>query len=190
MPPTRALAHGDAVPRPLPDGLRATGCRPLTSRSRGSTSWRSSATRPIRRPGPARGRRVRRVRPNLVLAVAAGSRRRRSVPLLADRPLIDGRPTAYVCRDFACRLPVTDPAALRDQLTAAASASPSDGRLPGRGALGTVDDDDRPVAVDLGVVVRGRDVDAGRRNVRPVTVNVTLVVAFGMLVFWTRASAG
>ena len=59
--------------------------------------------------------------PNLVLAVAADSAGS-VVPLLADRPLIDGRPTAYLCRDFACRLPVTDPAALRDQLTAAAPA--------------------------------------------------------------------
>ena len=60
-------------------------------------------------------------RPNLVLAVAADSAGS-VVPLLADRPLIDGRPTAYLCRDFACRLPVTDPAALRDQLRAAAPA--------------------------------------------------------------------
>ena len=34
------------------------------------------------------------------------------VPLLADRTAIDGKPTAYVCRDFVCALPVTDPAAL------------------------------------------------------------------------------
>jgi uncharacterized protein YyaL (SSP411 family) len=37
-------------------------------------------------------------------------------PLLADRPLIDGKPTAYVCEHFACRMPVTDPAALSTQL--------------------------------------------------------------------------
>jgi len=32
--------------------------------------------------------------------------------LFADKDLRDGRATAYDCRDFACRLPVTDPAAL------------------------------------------------------------------------------
>jgi uncharacterized protein YyaL (SSP411 family) len=37
-------------------------------------------------------------------------------PLLADRPLVDGRPTAYVCQHFACRQPVTDPRALAGQL--------------------------------------------------------------------------
>jgi len=29
-------------------------------------------------------------------------------PLLRDRPLIDGQPTAYVCRGFVCDAPVTD----------------------------------------------------------------------------------
>ena len=50
-----------------------------------------------------------------VLAVAAdpaGS----VVPLLADRIAIDGRPTAYVCRGFACQMPVTSADALRGQL--------------------------------------------------------------------------
>jgi uncharacterized protein len=37
-------------------------------------------------------------------------------PLLADRPLLDGRPTAYVCERFACKQPVTDPAALGAQI--------------------------------------------------------------------------
>jgi uncharacterized protein YyaL (SSP411 family) len=43
------------------------------------------------------------------------------VPLLLDRIAVDGRPTAYVCRGFVCRLPVTDPAALRAQLEAVAA---------------------------------------------------------------------
>jgi uncharacterized protein YyaL (SSP411 family) len=57
-------------------------------------------------------------RPNQVVAVAADPARS-VVPLLADRVAIDGRPTAYVCRDFVCRLPVTDPDALRAALAAA-----------------------------------------------------------------------
>ncbi|MFF0199298.1 thioredoxin domain-containing protein [Streptomyces sp. NPDC005017] len=38
-------------------------------------------------------------------------------PLLADRVLVGGAPTAYVCRNFVCELPVTDEAALRARLT-------------------------------------------------------------------------
>ncbi len=37
-------------------------------------------------------------------------------PLLAERALVDGQPAAYVCEHFACRLPVTDPDALRAEL--------------------------------------------------------------------------
>ena len=54
-------------------------------------------------------------RPHLIVAagrVGAPS----SVPLLEDREPLDGTTTAYVCRDFACRRPVTDPAALTEQL--------------------------------------------------------------------------
>ncbi|MES3034688.1 MAG: thioredoxin domain-containing protein [Gemmatimonadota bacterium] len=39
--------------------------------------------------------------------------------LLRDRPAIDGRATAYVCRDFSCDLPTTEPAELAKQLRAA-----------------------------------------------------------------------
>jgi uncharacterized protein YyaL (SSP411 family) len=56
-------------------------------------------------------------RPNQVLAVSAdpaGS----AVPLMRDRVQIGGHPTAYVCRSFACRQPVTDAAALAGQLAA------------------------------------------------------------------------
>jgi hypothetical protein len=59
-------------------------------------------------------------RPGLVLAVAAEPDAS-ALPLLAGRARVDGRATAYLCRNFACRLPVTDPAALRDQLTALAT---------------------------------------------------------------------
>ncbi|NDJ36775.1 MAG: thioredoxin domain-containing protein, partial [Chloroflexi bacterium] len=38
------------------------------------------------------------------------------IPLLNDRPRVEGRATAYVCRNYACKLPVTDPEALRKQL--------------------------------------------------------------------------
>jgi uncharacterized protein YyaL (SSP411 family) len=56
--------------------------------------------------------------PNHVLAVAApdDAEAAATVPLLADRPQLDGSPTAYVCERFACQLPVTEPAALAAQL--------------------------------------------------------------------------
>jgi len=40
------------------------------------------------------------------------------VPLLEARAAVDGKPTAYVCRNYACELPVTDRAALAKQLDA------------------------------------------------------------------------
>ncbi|MGY0501463.1 thioredoxin domain-containing protein [Nocardia sp. FBN12] len=39
-----------------------------------------------------------------------------TAPLLADRPLVDGAPAAYVCRGSVCDLPVTDPVALTASL--------------------------------------------------------------------------
>ncbi|MDZ7780495.1 MAG: thioredoxin domain-containing protein [Gemmatimonadota bacterium] len=38
------------------------------------------------------------------------------VPLLADRGLVDGRPAAYVCRAFACYLPVTEGEEVRREM--------------------------------------------------------------------------
>ncbi|MCT2592031.1 thioredoxin domain-containing protein [Streptomyces sp. N2-109] len=38
------------------------------------------------------------------------------VPLLRDRPLLDGRPAAYVCRHFTCDAPTADPETLRQSL--------------------------------------------------------------------------
>ncbi|WP_327578327.1 thioredoxin domain-containing protein [Streptomyces sp. NBC_00145] len=40
--------------------------------------------------------------------VAAGQPGSGELPLLADRPLVDGRPAAYVCRNFTCDAPVTE----------------------------------------------------------------------------------
>jgi uncharacterized protein YyaL (SSP411 family) len=53
-------------------------------------------------------------RPYQILALGAPDSAEVSVvPLLQNRNQIEGRATAYVCVDFACRSPVTDPAALR-----------------------------------------------------------------------------
>ena len=41
---------------------------------------------------------------------------RAAVPLLQDRGLMDEQSAAYVCRDFNCRAPVTDPAVLQSLL--------------------------------------------------------------------------
>jgi uncharacterized protein YyaL (SSP411 family) len=62
----------------------------------------------------------RRFLPNHVLAVTGpdDERSREEVALLLERPQIDGRPTAYVCERFTCKLPVTEPEELAAQLEA------------------------------------------------------------------------
>src|SRR3954452_19680413 len=49
-------------------------------------------------------------RPGAVVVV--GEPNAPGVPLLADRPLVAGRPAAYVCRGFVCSAPVTEVSAL------------------------------------------------------------------------------
>ncbi len=66
--------------------------------------------------------------PNRVIALRAeagesGESVESVVPLLADRIMLKNRPTAYVCRGFACRLPVTDPDALAEQLREVAAVA-------------------------------------------------------------------
>jgi uncharacterized protein YyaL (SSP411 family) len=56
----------------------------------------------------------------VVAAAAPGSMS--AVPLLLDRPPVKGRPTAYVCRGFACQAPVTDADALEEQLAERAAS--------------------------------------------------------------------
>ena len=48
------------------------------------------------------------------IVVAAGGSD--NVALLRGRPMIDGKPTAYVCEDFTCKQPVTDAAAFELQI--------------------------------------------------------------------------
>lgn len=59
-----------------------------------------------------------RYRPRFVLA--AGHEGSTAPPLLRDRGSLDGRPAAWVCRDFSCRAPLSDPAQLDAELEAAA----------------------------------------------------------------------
>jgi uncharacterized protein YyaL (SSP411 family) len=73
----------------------------------------------VGRPGDPEVRRLmaaafERYRPNQVVAV--GDPAASVVPLLAGRFAIDERATAFVCRNFACRQPVTEPEALAAML--------------------------------------------------------------------------
>jgi uncharacterized protein YyaL (SSP411 family) len=63
--------------------------------------------------GPLTGALRTRFRPHLVLAgTDADSTQGSAVALLRDRTLLDGHQAAYVCERFACKLPVTELAAL------------------------------------------------------------------------------
>jgi uncharacterized protein YyaL (SSP411 family) len=59
--------------------------------------------------------------PSLVLAGGASGASSR-IRLLENRPLVDGKATAYVCRSYTCDRPVTDANALANQLDNAAKA--------------------------------------------------------------------
>jgi len=56
-------------------------------------------------------------RPSVIVAASALPPPLDAPALLADRPSVDGKVTAYVCEGFVCNLPVTDPDALRRQLS-------------------------------------------------------------------------
>ena len=62
----------------------------------------------------------RRYLPNRVLVGASreGTAASSGLPLLDGRGMMDGKPTAYVCENYACQLPVTDAESLAAQLAA------------------------------------------------------------------------
>ena len=61
----------------------------------------------------------RRYQPNRVVVGAVDGTPAAGVPLLEGRRPVDGRPTAFVCRNYACDVPATDPETLARQLDAA-----------------------------------------------------------------------
>ena len=53
-------------------------------------------------------------RPNTIIALSADDASdTETIPLLNARTMHDGKPTAYVCRNFACQMPVTTTDAMR-----------------------------------------------------------------------------
>ena len=92
---------------------RFAGLGPRGGRGRGRRAAPGGGRR--RRPGRRRAADVGpRRRPRRASSWCTGCRTRPGVPLLADRPLVGGRPAAYVCRGFVCERPVTTAATLRD----------------------------------------------------------------------------
>jgi uncharacterized protein len=55
-------------------------------------------------------------RPNTVVAASSYPPSKSAPSLLVDRPVVDGKPTVYVCEGFVCKLPVTSTAELQTLL--------------------------------------------------------------------------
>jgi uncharacterized protein YyaL (SSP411 family) len=50
--------------------------------------------------------------PNRIVELATGGDHRRDLPLLADRHPLEGKATAYLCRDYSCDAPTSEPKVL------------------------------------------------------------------------------
>ena len=53
-----------------------------------------------------------------------------SLPLLRDRPALSGKPTLYICRNYTCRQPITDPRVVSEALQANQTAPREHGAEP------------------------------------------------------------
>ncbi|HRH41644.1 MAG TPA: thioredoxin domain-containing protein [Pyrinomonadaceae bacterium] len=54
--------------------------------------------------------------PNKIIVLAENAENAETIPLLAERKLIDGKTTVYVCENFVCQRPVTTIEELKEQL--------------------------------------------------------------------------
>jgi uncharacterized protein len=73
--------------------------------------------------------------PRRVLILGGESELAQQVPELRSMDLIDGRSAAYVCRNFACELPITEPKALAEKLAGHSTIRhPQSAISPGHGS--------------------------------------------------------
>lgn len=76
--------------------------------------------------------------PNRIIALRNSDGPDTRHPLLAGKELVNGKAALYICRNFACQAPITDPAAATSALAASSvslAAHPSAGGTPGRKTL-------------------------------------------------------
>jgi uncharacterized protein len=99
----------------LPDHARFAGWAAAVGEALLAGPVEVAVVGPADDPRRARLVEVARMSPSPGLALAMGPAD--GVPLLAGRPLVDGRPAAYVCRQFACRRPVTSVEELQAELS-------------------------------------------------------------------------